>query len=109
MKIQLTYDRLSQIKTDLLVVILDDERTFHDLSASPLQERVRSVQRDFKDKKLKTEYFTALEGKTGPKNLVVFSTSLSKAYQRLGKPEDLSSQNPSRWLSNADWSTSPSR
>ena len=28
MKIQLSYDRLSQIKTDLLVVILDDERTF---------------------------------------------------------------------------------
>ena len=28
MKIQLTYDRLSQIKTDLLVVILDEERTF---------------------------------------------------------------------------------
>ncbi len=80
MKIQLTYDRLSQIKTDLLVVILDEERTFYDLSASPLQERVRSVQRDFKDKKLKTEYFTALEGKTGPKNLVVFSTSLSKAF-----------------------------
>ena len=62
MKIQLMYDRLSQIKTDLLVVILDEERTFYDLSASPLQERVRSVQRDIKDKKLKTEYFTALRG-----------------------------------------------
>src|SRR6185295_14644586 len=65
---------------DLLVVILDEERTFYDLSASPLQERVRSVQRDIKDKKLKTEYFTALDGKSGPRNLVVFSTSLSKSY-----------------------------
>ena len=80
MKIQLMYDRLSQIKTDLLVVILDEERTFHDLSASPLQETIRQVQRDFKDKKLKTEYFSALDGKTGPKNLVIFSTSLSKAH-----------------------------
>jgi leucyl aminopeptidase len=80
MKIQLTYDRLSQTKTDLLVVILDEERTFYDLSGSPLQDKVRSVQRDFRDKKLKTEYFTALEGKTGPKNLVIFSTSLSKSY-----------------------------
>ena len=80
MKIQLTYDRLSQIKTDLLVVILDEERTFHDLSGSPLQEKVRSSQRDFRDKKLKTEYFTALEGKSGPENLVIFSTSLSKSY-----------------------------
>jgi leucyl aminopeptidase len=80
MKIQLTYDRLSQTKTDLLVVILDEERTFHDLTASPLQEQVRLVQRDLKDKKLKTEYFSALDGKTGPKNLVVFSTSLSKTF-----------------------------
>src|SRR5678816_2306011 len=80
MKIQLTYDRLSQIKTDLLVVILDEERTFHDLSGSPLQEKVRSVQRDFKDKKLRTEYFTALEGKAGPQNLAIFSTGLSKSY-----------------------------
>jgi leucyl aminopeptidase len=80
MKIQLTYDRLSQTKTDLLVVILDEERTFHDLAASPLQEQVRLIRRDLKDKKLKTEYFSALDGKSGPKNLVVFSTSLSKTY-----------------------------
>jgi len=80
MKIQLTYDQISQIKTDLLVVILDEERTFHDLSGSPLAETVRQVQRDFKDKKLKTEYFTALDGKAGPKYLVIFSTSLSKSY-----------------------------
>src|SRR6185436_13834343 len=80
MKIQLSYDRLSQIKTDLLVVILDEERTFHDLGASPLQETVRRVQRDFRDKKLKTEYFSALDLKAGPNNLVVFSTSLSKSH-----------------------------
>lgn len=80
MKIQLMYDRLSQIKTDLLVVILDDERTFHDLSASPLQETVRQVARDFKDKKLKTEYFAALDGKAGPRNLIVFSTGLNKGF-----------------------------
>ncbi|HZI51744.1 MAG TPA: leucyl aminopeptidase [Terriglobia bacterium] len=80
MKIQLMYDRLSQTKTDLLVVILDEERTFHDLTGSPLQEKVRSVQRDFKDKTLKTEYFSALEGKAGPRNLVIFSTTLIKSY-----------------------------
>jgi leucyl aminopeptidase len=80
MKIQLTYDQLSQIKTDLLVVILDEEHTFHDLTGSPLQETVRQVQRDFKDKRLKTEYFSALDGKGGVRNLAVFSTSLSKSY-----------------------------
>jgi leucyl aminopeptidase len=80
MKIQLMYDRLSQVKTDLLVVILDEERTFHDLSGSPLQETVKRVQRDFKDKKLKTEYFSALDGKHGPKNVAIFSTGLAKSY-----------------------------
>src|SRR4030095_2782022 len=80
MKIQLNYDRLPQIKTDLLVIILDEERTFHDLTGSRLQETVRQVQRDFKDKKLKTEYFSALDGKGGVRNLAIFSTALSKSY-----------------------------
>ena len=80
MKIQLTYDKLSQIKTDLLVIILDEALTFHDLNGSPLQETVRQVQRDFKDKKLKTEYFSALDPKNTVRNLAIFSTSLSKSY-----------------------------
>src|SRR5262245_5987142 len=80
MKIQLTYDRLSQIKTDLLVIILDEDRTFHDLSGSPLNETIRQVQRDFQAKKLKAEYFSALNGKSGPSNVVIYSTSLNKGY-----------------------------
>jgi leucyl aminopeptidase len=80
MKIQLTYDKLSQIKTDLLVIILDEERTFHDLTGSPLAETVRQVQRDFGDKRLKTEYFSALDAKSTARNLAIFSTSLSKSY-----------------------------
>jgi leucyl aminopeptidase len=74
------YDRLSNVRTDLLAVILDDERTFHDLSASPLQETVRQVQRAYKDKKLKTDYFAALDPKGGPRNLAVFWTGSSKAF-----------------------------
>src|SRR5688572_4628257 len=80
MKIQLTYDRPTEIATDLLAVILDDEHTFHDLGSSPLQETVRRIQREFKDKKLKTDYFTSLEAKSGPRNLVVFWTGLNKSF-----------------------------
>ena len=80
MKIQLTYDRPSQIRTDLLVVVLDEDKKLHDLSGSPLQETLRRIGRDFKDKKLKMEYFTALDSKSGARNLLVFSTGLNKAH-----------------------------
>jgi len=80
MKIQLTYDRPAHIQTDLLVVILDENTTFHDLSGSPIGEMVRRIERDFKDKKLRTSYFTALDSKLAPKHLLVYSTSLNTSY-----------------------------
>ena len=80
MKIQLTYDRPAHIHTDLLVVILDENTTFHDLAGSPVGEIVRRIERDFRDKKLKTSYFTALDSKLAPKHLLVHSTSLNRSY-----------------------------
>jgi leucyl aminopeptidase len=80
MKIQLTYDRPADISADLLVILLDDEYRLHDLTGSPVDETVRRVQRDFKDKRLKTEYFSALNSGAGPGHLLVFSTSLNKSY-----------------------------
>jgi leucyl aminopeptidase len=80
MKIQLTHDRPAQIQTDLLVVILDEKNTFHDLSGSPVGEIVRRIERDIKEKKLKTSYFTALDLKLAPKHLLVHSTSLNRTY-----------------------------
>jgi len=80
MKIQLTYDRPAQIQTDLLVVILDEKSTFHDLSGSPIADIVRKIERNIKDKKLKTSYFTALDSKLAPKHLLVYSTNLNRTY-----------------------------
>src|SRR2546425_6900347 len=83
MKIQLTYDRPSQLNTDLLVIILDSEIRFHDLTGSPLDEMVRRVGHDVSAKRLKTEYFTALNtgDSRGPaQNVLVFSTALSPNY-----------------------------
>jgi len=79
MKIQLNYQPPSQIETDLLVVILDDQTRFHDLTG-PLKETVSRLEAAFKSKKLKTEYFTSLNGKTGPKNLLVYSSRLNPGY-----------------------------
>jgi leucyl aminopeptidase len=80
MKIQLNYERPSQIKTDLLVVILDSQTKFHDLSGSPLDETVRRVERDFKDKRIRTEYFTTLDSRSAARNLLISSTSLNSSY-----------------------------
>jgi leucyl aminopeptidase len=80
MKIQLTYDRPAQINTDLLVVILDREFIFHDLGGSPLDETVRRIARDFQDKRLKTDYFTSVDGRGPARNLAVYSTDLSTSY-----------------------------
>lgn len=84
MKIQLTYDRPAQVSTDLLVVIFDSEHRFHDLSGSPLEETVRRIGRDLDQKRLKKEYFTSFDSAGdsagGARNLLVFSTLLSPAY-----------------------------
>jgi leucyl aminopeptidase len=80
MKIQLSYDRPSQIQTDLLVLIVDKETQLFDLGGSSLDDTVQRVARDFDQKKIRKEYFTALEGKSSVKHLVVFSTALSPAY-----------------------------
>src|SRR5689334_13986587 len=80
MKIQLTYDRPAQINTDLLVIILDPEIKFHDLTGSPLDEVVRRVARDVSEKRRKREYLTSMGGPGGEQNVVVFSTALNPGY-----------------------------
>jgi len=80
MKIQLTYDRPAQLSTDLLVVILDSETTLYDLTGSPLDQMVRRIASDMRDKRLKTDYFTSLDSKGPAGNLAVYSTALSPNY-----------------------------
>jgi leucyl aminopeptidase len=80
MKIDLTYDRPAQLNTDLLVVILDSEINFHDLSGSPVDETVRRVAHDFDQKRLRKDYFTSVEAEGQIRNLMVFSTALSPSF-----------------------------
>jgi len=79
MKIQLSYDATSQIQTDLLVVILDNETRLFNLDGSPLDKTVQRIAHEIEEKKIKKEYFTSLDGKSSVKNLVVFSTRFSPA------------------------------
>ena len=80
MKVQLIYDRPAQFTTDLLVIILDGETRFHDLTGSPLDETVQRVARDFKDKRLKADYFTTLDSRSAVRNLAIYSAALSPSY-----------------------------
>jgi len=80
MKIQLIYDRPAAIQTELLVLILDKEARLFDLEGSALNDMVERVAQDFEQKKIKKEYFTALDAKSNIKNVVIFSNALSPAY-----------------------------
>jgi len=80
MKIQLAYNQPAEVSTDLLVVILDSELSLHDLSGSPINETVRRIASDVKDKRLKADYFTSLDSKSPVRNLAVYSTALSHGY-----------------------------
>src|SRR6185436_82080 len=80
MKIQLSYDRPSQVQTDLLVLIVDKETRLFDLSGSAVDETVNRISRDFDGKKIKKEYFTQLDSKSSVKNIVVFSTVFNPAF-----------------------------
>ena len=80
MKIQLVYDRPSQISTDLLVVILDSKTKLHDLTGNLLEETVRRVGRGLNEKRLKKEYFTSLDSRAGDQHVVIFSTILEPSY-----------------------------
>src|SRR5215467_6303191 len=80
MKIQLAYDRPAQINTDLLVIVLDSEVKFHDLTGSPVDEMVRRIGHDLAEKRRKREYFTSLNSGSGTQNVVIFSTALNPSY-----------------------------
>lgn len=80
MKIQLSHDRPAEIGADLLVIILDSETLFHDLSGSPLNEIIDRVKRDFTDKRLKADYFTSLDSRGPARNLAIYSTSVLTGF-----------------------------
>src|SRR5262245_21104707 len=80
MKITLSYDKPQQIETDLLVLVLDKDTRLFDLSGSPLEEAIRRVAADFEQKKIRKEYFATLDSKSTVKNVVVYSSSLSPAF-----------------------------
>ena len=80
MKVQLSYDLPWKVKTDLLVVILDEDIRLADLGRSPLADIVGRVRKGFKAGRLHRESLTTLPPESNAGHLAVFSTSLDPAY-----------------------------
>ena len=80
MKIQLKYDDVRKVKTDLLVVILDKDTKLHDLGRSPLADTVDTCRRRFKSKRLLKEYVTPLSPRSAARHLAVYTTAHNPAF-----------------------------
>ena len=80
MKISISTQDPARLKADLTVVVLDPETTLAEPGDGEFRTIVDSARRDFKVERLKRELFHTF-GTHGPlRNLLVFSTTLSKAF-----------------------------
>lgn len=80
MKISLTYKPVSTIDADLLIVILDETKTFHvsdDKAVRGVIDRARQL---YADKRIKREYIYTLDQDAKIPTLLVYSTALNRNY-----------------------------
>lgn len=80
MKITVSTQPLPRLKTDLAVAVLDPEKTLFQADAPEIQQVVEAARRDFKEERLKRELFHSFGPQAPIRNLLVFSTTLSKAF-----------------------------
>jgi leucyl aminopeptidase len=80
MNIKLSFTPVSKTPVDLLVVILDGEKTLGEVDEPAVRAHVEKAQRAFKDKSLKREYLATLpEGQT-PQALLVYWSPLLRSW-----------------------------
>ena len=80
MNVKLAFQPVSQTPLDLLVVILDAEKTLHDIDDAAVATHVARAAAAFKDKTLKREYFATLPDGANPRALVVYWSPQLKSY-----------------------------
>jgi leucyl aminopeptidase len=80
MKFTLFSRPLAELKTDLAVVVVDPDTTLAKVDDSELGRVLKAAVKRFKEERLKRELFHNFGDKAPVKNLVVFSSSLSKSY-----------------------------
>jgi leucyl aminopeptidase len=80
MNIRLRYEPAQQVKTDLLVIVLDEQTRLHDLGRTPLTETVNKIRRDFKSKRLRRSYVAPRPPRSAASHIAVYSTSLDSGF-----------------------------
>ncbi|MBI1745107.1 MAG: leucyl aminopeptidase [Acidobacteria bacterium] len=80
MKVTFSYKPISALEADLLVVILDESKTLHDVDALAVQRAIERARRLYQEKRLKREYVTNLDHDAKIPTFILFSTSLNKNY-----------------------------
>jgi leucyl aminopeptidase len=80
MNVKLSFSPVSQVTADLLVVVLDDEKTLHAIDDPALVSHLDRARAAFKDKSLKREYFVTLPEGGRARALVVYWSPSQKSY-----------------------------
>jgi leucyl aminopeptidase len=80
MNVKLSYSPVSQNPLDLLVVVLDAEKTLHSVDDAAVSAHVAKAAEAFKDRTLKREYFATLPEGANPRALVVFWSPSLKGW-----------------------------
>ncbi len=80
MNIKLSFTPLSENPLDLLVVVLDEDKTLHDIDDATVAAHVARAAAAFREKTLKREYFATLPEGTSPRALVVYWSPQLKSW-----------------------------
>jgi len=80
MNVKLAFTPVSRNPVDLLVVVLDEDKTLHEVDDAPLRAHVERALAAFRDKSLKREYFATLEEGASARAIVVYWSPQLKSW-----------------------------
>jgi len=80
MNIRLAFGPLGQSPVDLLLVVLDEEKTLHEITDPTVSGHLARALAGFRDKSLKREYFVTLPDGSAAKALVVYWSPSLKGF-----------------------------
>jgi leucyl aminopeptidase len=80
MNIKLSFSPVSQTPVDLLAVVLDDEKTLHEIDDAVVSAHVQRAAAAFRNKTLKREYYATLPEGAGARAVVVYWSPQLKSW-----------------------------
>jgi leucyl aminopeptidase len=80
MNVKLVFSPVSKNPVDLLAIVLDEDKTLHDIDDKVVVEHVARAATAFRDKTLKREYFATLGEGTSARALVVYWSPQLKGW-----------------------------